>query len=101
MQPSHDEVIRQKNLPTVGQTVRSKKYGTLWRVMEKREAWQETADDMSTGGPRLTPAIYLCYWRIKKGVLPGIGKMMGYAYTIHDTTFKTNWEIVEEKLEGI
>ena len=45
MQATHDEVFRQKNLPNVGQIVRSKKYGTLWRVMEKREVWQHTAHD--------------------------------------------------------
>ena len=33
---SHEEVEQQKKLPRVGDTVRSKKYGTLWRVMEKR-----------------------------------------------------------------
>jgi hypothetical protein len=37
MQITHDEVFKQKKLPNVGQTVRSKKYGTLWRVMEKWE----------------------------------------------------------------
>lgn len=34
-----DELIQKKGLPRVGQTVRSKDYGTLWRVMEKRERW--------------------------------------------------------------
>ena len=96
MQTTHDEVFRQKNLPNVGQIVRSKKYGTLWRVMEKREIWQHTADDPKSGKAGLLPAIYLAYWRVQKGVLPGIGKMFGYAYTLHDTTFDTNWEIVEE-----
>jgi len=37
MEETHDTVIRQKKLPRVGQTVRSKKYGTLWRVIEKKE----------------------------------------------------------------
>lgn len=97
METAHDEVFRQKNLPNVGQIVRSKKYGTLWRVMEKREIWQHTADDPESGKGGLLPAIYLAYWRVQKGVLPGIGKMFGYAYTLHDTTFGTNWEIVEEK----
>ena len=97
MQATHDEVFRQKNLPNVGQIVRSKKYGTLWRVMEKREVWQQTADDPESGKAGLLPAIYLAYWRVQKGVLPGIGKMFGYAYTLHDTTFETNWEIVEKK----
>jgi hypothetical protein len=45
----------------------------------------------------LLPAIYLAYWRVQKGILPGIGKMFGYAYTLHDTTFEINWEKVEEK----
>ena len=88
---THDELIRQKKLPRVGQTIRSKKYGTLWRVMEKREAWQMTNDDP----PRLISAIYLAYWRITNGVLPGTGRMMGYVYTLDDTTFETNWEIAD------
>jgi hypothetical protein len=95
MNHSHDDIIREKKLPKVGQTVRSRKHGTLWRVMEKREVWQSTADDPSSGKSQLTPAIYLSYWKIKKGMLPGIGKMMGYAYTIYDTTFESNWEIVK------
>ena len=100
MQTQHEEVLRHKKLPEVGQIVRSKRYGTLWRVMEKREVWQDIADDPKTGEPRLLPAVYLAYWRIRKGVLPGIGKMLGYAYTLYDTTFETNWEIVDEKSEG-
>jgi len=41
MNHSHDDIIREKKLPRVGQTVRSRKYGTLWRVMEKRECCLE------------------------------------------------------------
>jgi solute carrier family 9B (sodium/hydrogen exchanger), member 1/2 len=89
MNETHDDVIREKRLPRVGDTVRSRKYGTLWRVIEKREAWQNTSD-LNT----IVPAIYLCFWRIKEGQLPGFGNMLGYAYTLHDTTFETNWEKV-------
>jgi hypothetical protein len=96
MRASHETVFKQKNLPNVGQIVRSKKYGTFWRVMEKREVWQHTEDDPVTGEPRMLPAIYLAYWRVREGVLPGIGKMLGYAYTLHDNTFDANWEIVSE-----
>jgi len=96
MKHAHDEVFRQKKLPGVGQIVRSKKYGTLWRVMEKREIWQNAVGDPKNEFSHLLPAIYLAYWRIQKGVLPGIGKMMGYSYTLHDNTFLANWEIVEE-----
>jgi hypothetical protein len=89
-----DELIQQKGLPKVGQTVRSKDFGTLWRVMEKRESWQTINDDPETGEPRMTPAIYLLYWRIKEGTVPGVGKTMGYTYTLYDNTFETHWEIV-------
>ncbi len=92
----HEEIMRQKKLPGVGKTVRSKKYGTLWRVMEKREIWQNIEDDPQTRAPRMLPAIYLAYWKVQKGVLPGIGKMLGYAYTLHDNTFESHWEVVEE-----
>ena len=89
-----EEVVREKGLPEVGQTVRSKRYGTLWRIMEKREVWQTIEDDPETQAPRLVPAIYLSFWRVKEGVVPGVGKMMGFLYTLYDTTFETNWEIV-------
>jgi len=89
-----EEILRKKGLPEVGQVVRSKKYGTLWRVMEKRESWQTIEDDPKTKEPRLVPAIYIAYWRVKDGVPPGVGKMMGYLYTLYDNTFETNWKIV-------
>ncbi len=94
MVETHEDVVVQKNLPRVGQIVRNKKYGTLWRVMEKREVWQHTSDDPETGKPRMLPGIYLSYWRVRENTLPGVGKMLGYVYTLHDTTFETNWEIV-------
>jgi len=35
----------------------------------------------------------LCYWRVQEGKPPGVGKMLGYAYSLHDNTFETNWEM--------
>ena len=94
MPETHNDVIREKHLPKVGDTVRSKKCGTPWRVIEKREVWLNTSDDPPTGEYRATPAIYLCYWRVQEGKPPGIGKMLGYAYSLHDNTFDANWEMV-------
>jgi hypothetical protein len=96
MEETHMDIIIQKRLPRVGQTVRSKKYGTLWRVIEKKEVWQNTSDDPQTRNPRLLPAIHLTYWRVKKGVQQGIGKMLPYAYTLHDNTFEANWELIQK-----
>lgn len=90
----YEEILRKKRLPHVGQVVKSKRYGTLWRIMEKREVWSNIDDDPETGEPRIVPAIYLAFWRMKAGVPPGVGKMMGYLYTIYDNTFETNWDIV-------
>jgi hypothetical protein len=43
----------------------------------------------------MVPAIYLDYWRVQKGALPGIGKMFAYAYTLNENTIAANWEIGE------
>jgi hypothetical protein len=89
----YEEIIKQKGLPEVGQTVRNKKYKTLWRVMEKKEVWQNIDPDPKSGEPRMVPAIYLLYWKMQAGTPPGVGKMMGYLYTFYDNTFEANWEI--------
>jgi hypothetical protein len=92
---THDEVIREKHLPSVGQSVRSLKYGTLWRVIEKREVWLNTVNAADPQDYRVVPAVYLCYWRVQEGQLPGIGRMRGYAYSLHDNTFEANWQVVD------
>lgn len=90
----YEEIIKKKGLPDVGQTVRSKRYGTVWRVLEKREVWQNIDPDPKSGEPRMVPAIYLAYWRIIEGTPPGVGKMLGYLYTLYDNSFETNWDNV-------
>jgi hypothetical protein len=88
------EIMRRKGLPNVGQLVRSKKYNTIWRVLEKREVWRETEPDPKTQEPRWTYAIYLSYWLVQRGLEPGMGKTMGFLYTMDDNTFAENWTIV-------
>jgi hypothetical protein len=90
-----EKIIREKGLPDVGQTVRSKKYGTLWRVMEKKEVWQNLEPDMKTGKARTIPAIYITYWKRQEKGVPGVGRLMGFLYTLHDNTFEQLWEIVK------
>lgn len=89
MKETHDDIIKEKKLPSVADTAKSRRYGTLWRIIEKREVWQNTVDLN-----RVVPAIYLCFRRIRPGQQPGYGKMLGYAYTLHDNTFEVNWEKV-------
>ena len=90
----YEQIISEKGLPEVGQVVRNKKYGTQWRVMEKREVWKNIAPDPKTAEPRMTPAIYLAYWKITADAPPGVGKMLGYLYTLYDNTFALNWEVM-------
>lgn len=90
----YEKISKEKGLPRVGQTVRSKKFGTVWRVMEKKEIWSNIDPDPKTGEPRMIPAIYLSYWQVKEGVRPGVGKMMGFEYTPYDNTFALNWDII-------
>jgi hypothetical protein len=89
-----DEIMRQKELPRVGQTVRNKTYGTLWRVLEKKETWHTIEPDPQSGETRMVPAIYLAFWKIQEGTRPGVGKMMGFEYTLYDSSFSLNWDIV-------
>jgi hypothetical protein len=90
----YEEIMQKKGLPRVGQTVKSKKYGTLWRVMEKREVWENIDPDPVTKESRMIPAVYLSFWHIQEGAMPGVGKMMGFTYTLYDNTFEANWKIV-------
>jgi hypothetical protein len=91
-----EEIIQKKGLPSVGQTVRSKKYGSSWRILEKKEVWRNIDPDPETGQPRMVPAIYLTFWKVQEGERPGVGRMMGYEYTLYDNTFQLNWDIIEE-----
>ena len=90
MTENHDDVIKEKKLPRVGDTVKSRKYGTLWRVVEKKEVWENTSDLL-----HLVPAIHLSFKKIDKGKTKGGERMLSYAYTLYDTTFETNWEVVK------
>jgi hypothetical protein len=92
----YEKIIKEKGLPSVGQTVRSKKYGALWRVMEKKEIWRNIDPDPKSGESRMVPGIYLLFWKVEEGGSPGVGRMMGFEYTLYDNTFALNWDIVRD-----
>ena len=91
----YEQIVKEKGLPSVGQTVRSKKYGTLWRVVEIRAILRNIPDPKS-GEFRRGPAIYLLYWKVREGTPPGVGKTIGFEYTLYDNTFVLNWDIVKD-----
>ena len=85
----------QLKLPRVGQRVRHKGSGTVWKVIEESEVWVETP--AGDGGPaQLVPAIYLRYWKPRPDLPAGKGRTMTHRYTPEDYSFWHHWEILEE-----
>ncbi len=83
-------------LPHVGERVRSKVSGSVWKVIEQKEVWLKNPaeSDGSGGASRLLPAIYLRYWRESKTTEAGRGKTLSYHYTQKDASFQDHWEIL-------
>ncbi len=88
------KTLREKlQLPRVGERVRSKMYGTIWKIIEEKEVW---LDPVETEGLETepAPAIYIRYWKPDTASAPGTGKTMEYRYSFIDSSFQANWEIV-------
>ncbi|MHC1728366.1 MAG: cation:proton antiporter [Syntrophobacteraceae bacterium] len=88
--------LREKlGLPRVGERLRSKQHGTVWKVIEKKEIWLH-GDSSSSGSGEAgrVPAIYLRYWREETSKGPGRGKTMAFEYSIRDRSFDKHWEIL-------
>jgi NhaP-type Na+/H+ or K+/H+ antiporter len=83
-------------LPHVGERVRSKSSGKVWKVIEQKEIWLEevAAEGNPDGLPQMTPAIYLRYWleRTDKGL--GKGRTISFKYSYNDPSFQDHWEIL-------
>jgi len=90
------ELRDQLNLPRVGEAITSKRYGTVWKVIEERETWVENPHfaQGEKGSSRLIPAIFLRYWKEDSSIAPGTGKTMSYRYSVIDRSFGDHWEIL-------
>ncbi len=92
------QFLREKlSLPHVGERVRSKSSGTVWKIIEEKETWLEhppapsqTAGDLSAP----VPAIRLRYWKEDSGNGPGTGRTMTYRYSQRDPSFHEYWEVL-------
>jgi hypothetical protein len=82
----------------VGESVRSKQFGTVWKVIEQKEIWiEESVKPGDSGKPEpftLIPAIYLRYWREATSQGPGRGKTKSYSYMPDDPSFTEHWEVL-------
>lgn len=84
---SFKELREALGLPHVGERVKSKRYNTLWKVIEQKETWIEE-------NGTFIPAIYLRYWKPDTANGPKTGKTLYYRYSIKDPSFNDHWEIV-------
>ncbi|MDO9529423.1 MAG: hypothetical protein Q7J27_09710 [Syntrophales bacterium] len=90
------ELREKMGLPHVGERVRSKQFGTVWKVIEQKEAWlEEPADpDKTQDIPRQVPVIYLRYWHENSNSGPGTGKTCSCRYSQKGPSFMEYWEIL-------
>ncbi len=85
-----------KGLPRVGEMLRNKKTGKMWKVIEEKEIWlkqsAEPARDAERSHP--VPAIVQRYWEKGSGTGPGTGKTLFLQYSPDDPAFENQWEII-------
>jgi Kef-type K+ transport system membrane component KefB len=75
-------------LPRVGERVRSKQYGTVWKIIEEKEEWMEGSNK------HLIPCIFVKYWREDTSSGPGTGRTISHCYNHNDPPFENYWEIL-------
>lgn len=92
------QYLREKlNLPHVGERVRNKSFGTVWKVIEEKETWLERSEIPDETAPmrsRPIPAISLRYWKENSSNGPGTGRTMSYRYSQRDPSFHDYWEVI-------
>ena len=79
--------------PRVGERVKSKETGQIWKVIEEKEAWIESGAS-SSGQTILTPSITLRFWQDQENSSPNTGKTIECRYDQHNLTFEDHWEIL-------
>ena len=80
----------------MGERVRSKVSGTIWKVIEQKEVWLEdrATSESARDALKLLPAIYLRYWKESENTGVGRGKTLSYSYTQKDQSFDDHWEVL-------
>ncbi len=93
---SFKQLHERLGLPHVGQRVRSRAFGTIWKIIEEKEVWLKSSPAIGSAGQdkALQPAIHLRYWKEDPGAAPGKGKVMVYRYSQQDPSFNSHWEVL-------
>ena len=86
------------SLPRVGERVRSKRHGTVWKIIEEKEIWIPAPAGgraaLAKNNTGLQPAIQIRYWKEDTSAGPGTGKTLNYRYSQIDPSFHDHWEVL-------
>jgi len=77
-------------LPHVGERLRSRETGTVWKVIEERETWLNGEED----GKPPVPGIELRLWEAREGHAPGTGPTRVLSFSPGSPPFTRDWEIL-------
>lgn len=80
------ELRAKLELPHVGERLRNKRSGIVWKVIEEREVWQEAPIPM--------PVIEFRFWHEKSTKGPGTGKTIICRYNQTSPVFHEQWEVL-------
>jgi len=83
-------------LPHVGERLRHRPSGEVWKVIEEKEVWLEKASLQDTAEGRLPaePAIYQRYWKTGPQVAAGKGQTREYYFTRSGLGVAEEWEVL-------
>ena len=84
-------------LPRVGERVRSKRFNTVWKIIEEREVWlpgERGAVTANSNPLQVMPAIEIRFWKDGASERPGTGKTMRFRYSQNDPSFHDHWEVL-------
>ena len=88
---SFKELREKLALARVGERIMETASGKMWKVIEEKESWHESA----SGEP--IPSIVLRIWEVSDSTSPGSGPTRYLKYTPLDEPFGEKWEIVYGK----
>jgi len=90
------ELRERLNLPRVGERVRNKASGDVWKVIEEKEMWvdETVRAEASDPAPGRMPAISLRLWEERPGNGPERGKTVTCSYGFDDSPFEDQWEVL-------
>ena len=77
-------------LPHVGEKIRERNTGAIWKVIEEKETWLNNKPEYEKPVPR----IELRVWRVDEGRPPGTGETRMMDFTPGEHGFQERWEIM-------